>query len=52
METLNKYLKTTGISEAFKIVFAEIISKKLKQPEAFAYASERLREIGAGLAKA
>jgi hypothetical protein len=52
METMEKYLKTTGISEAFQIVFAEIIEKKLKYPDSIGFASDRLREIGNGLAKA
>lgn len=49
---LERYLKATGISEAFKIVFAEIISKKLRSDTAFTYSAERLREIGNELARA
>jgi hypothetical protein len=36
---------------AFKIVFAEVIAKKLSPEEALPYTAERLREIGHELSR-
>ena len=35
----------------FQIIFAEILSKKIKEEKVFAYTAMRLREIGAEVQK-
>lgn len=41
-----KYLEESGLSLAFQIIFAEIISKKISEDQVFAYTAMRLRQIG------
>ncbi|CAD8061479.1 unnamed protein product [Paramecium sonneborni] len=49
MDQFKKFLQQTGISDAFQVIFAEIIDKKLKEEDSYKYTADRLREIGKGL---
>ncbi len=44
--TFDNYVNDTGISSAFQLIFAEIISKKIPIEDHFSYAAGRLRAIG------
>jgi len=46
-ETTNfeNYLEETGITYAFKVIFAEIITKKIEPGEVFSYSAMRMRQI-------
>ena len=41
-----KYIEESGLSVAFQIVFAEIISKKIAEDQVFRYTAMRLRQLG------
>ncbi len=41
-----KYLDESGLSLAFQLIMAEIISKKVNEDQIFAYTAMRLRQIG------
>lgn len=45
-----RYLEDTGLTKAFQIIFAEIISKKIEPANVFAYCAMRLRQIGKEIA--
>jgi len=45
-----QYIEETGLAMAFKIIFAEILSKKIPEDAAFAYTATRLRQIGEDIA--
>jgi len=45
-----RYIEETGLAMAFKIIFAEILSKKIPEDAAFAYTATRLRQIGEDIA--
>ena len=46
-EHMNTFLQATGISMAYKVVFAELIAQNMNTPEvAIPYMATRLREIG------
>ncbi|EAR88186.2 hypothetical protein TTHERM_00016520 (macronuclear) [Tetrahymena thermophila SB210] len=49
-EMFKKYLDNTGISMAFQIIYAEILSKKINAENVFGYTAMRLRQIGNDLA--
>lgn len=49
MKQFQKYLHDTGLEQAFKLIFAEILSKKVDRTEVFTYAVMRLRQIGEDL---
>lgn len=49
MEQFQKFLQQTGISDAFQVIFSEVIDKKLKEDVSYKYTADRLREIGKGL---
>mmetsp|Transcript_11337 Transcript_11337/g.12466 ORF Transcript_11337/g.12466 Transcript_11337/m.12466 type:complete len:142 (-) Transcript_11337:235-660(-) len=48
-ELFEKYLEDSGLTVAFQIIFAEIISKKVDPSQVFTYTAMRLRQIGAEL---
>jgi len=39
------YLKESGLGLAFKIIFEEVLMKKIPADQAFAYAAARLRQF-------
>ena len=41
-----KYLEDSGLSIAFQIIMAEVISKKIPEDQIFQYTALRLRQIG------
>ena len=41
-----KYLKDTGIANAFQMIFSELISKKINTEDFYSYSAARLRQIG------
>ena len=41
-----KYIEESGLSVAFQIVFAEIISKQIGEDQVFRYTAMRLRQLG------
>ena len=43
---LEEYVNETGLSLAFNIIFAELISKQIMPENFFAYTSMRLKQIG------
>jgi len=45
-----QYIEETGLAMAFKIIFSEILSKKIPEDAAFAYTATRLRQIGEDIA--
>jgi len=45
-----RYIEETGLAMAFKIIFAEILSKGIPEDAAFAYTATRLRQIGEDIA--
>lgn len=49
-EEYERYVEETGLGMAFKIIFAEILSKKIPEDAAFAYTAARLRQIGEDIA--
>ena len=44
-----KYLEDSGLSIAFQIIMAEIITKRINEDQIFAYTAMRLRQIGSEL---
>ncbi|KAM3136152.1 hypothetical protein pb186bvf_011774 [Paramecium bursaria] len=49
IKQFQKYLHDTGLESAFKLIFAEILTKKIDKNEAFTYAAMRLRQMGEDL---
>lgn len=46
IQLFEKYLEDSGISLAFQIIYAEILTKKVDPHNVFAYTAMRLRQIG------
>ena len=40
-----QYLKESGLSQAFQIIFAEIIAKQIPDDKVFTYTAARLRAL-------
>ena len=40
------YIRETGISSAFQLIFTELLVKEIKEEDYFTYAASRLRQIG------
>ena len=40
------YIRETGISSAFQLIFTELLIKDMKEEDYFSYAASRLRQIG------
>lgn len=49
-EDFLRYIEETGLSMSFKIIFTEILSKKVPEDKVFAYTATRLRQIGEDIA--
>lgn len=49
-EEYERYVEETGLGMAFKVIFAEILSKKIPEDAVFAYTAARLRQIGEDIA--
>ncbi|CAD8055357.1 unnamed protein product [Paramecium sonneborni] len=49
IKQFQKYLGDTGLEQSFKLIFAEILSKKIDRSEVFTYTALRLRQIGEDL---
>jgi len=45
-DTYQKYIDDTGLALAFKVIFAEILTKKIPEENIFSYTVSRLRQIG------
>ena len=43
---VEQYLYETGISTSFKVIFGELIAKRIKREDFYTYTASRLREIG------
>eukprot|EP00359_Climacostomum_virens_P001004 CAMPEP_0204896714 /NCGR_PEP_ID=MMETSP1397-20131031/326_1 /ASSEMBLY_ACC=CAM_ASM_000891 /TAXON_ID=49980 /ORGANISM="Climacostomum Climacostomum virens, Strain Stock W-24" /LENGTH=154 /DNA_ID=CAMNT_0052064369 /DNA_START=113 /DNA_END=577 /DNA_ORIENTATION=+ len=50
VQMFEKYLEDSGITMAFQIIFAEIITKKIEPANVFTYTAMRLRQIGKEIA--
>lgn len=50
VQMFEKYLEDSGITMAFQIIFAEIITKKVEPANVFTYTAMRLRQIGKEIA--
>lgn len=50
-DQFTQYLENTGVSMAFQIIFAEILSKNVPSDSVYGYTAMRLRQIGAELNK-
>ncbi len=46
-----RYLQNSGLSLAFEVVFAEILTKKIPSDQVFGYAAMRLRQFEEDLGK-
>ena len=46
IKKLEEYVNESGLSLAFNIIFAELISKQILPENFFAYTSMRLKQIG------
>ncbi len=42
----DNYMKESGISTAFQLIFTELLVKDIKEEAHFSYAASRLRQIG------
>jgi hypothetical protein len=49
VKTVQQYLNQTGLSMAFQIVYAEVLTRDIPKQHVYAYTALRLREIGADL---
>jgi hypothetical protein len=45
------YLKDTGISDGFELIFTELLMKNIKKEDYFSYTASRLRDMGRKLDK-
>ena len=45
-QSFEKYIYETGISNAFQLIFSELIIKKIPMENYFSYTASRLRQIG------
>ena len=45
-ELVEKYINETGINTSFKIIFSELLSKKIPIENYYTYTASRLRQIG------
>jgi Ca2+-binding EF-hand superfamily protein len=50
VQMFEKYLEDSGMTMAFQIIFAEIITKKIEPANVFTYTAMRLRQIGKEIA--
>jgi len=46
VKLFEKYLEDSGVSMAFQLIYAEILSKKIEPNNVFTYTAMRLRQIG------
>jgi hypothetical protein len=46
VDDFQKYLSESGLPQAFELIFAELISKGIKQDNFYSYTAMRLRQIG------
>jgi hypothetical protein len=42
----DNYMKESGISTSFQLIFTELLVKNIKEEDHFTYAASRLRQIG------
>ena len=40
-----EYIANSGLSQAFQLIFAEIVAKKISEDKVFEYAAQRLRDL-------
>jgi Ca2+-binding EF-hand superfamily protein len=50
LQMFEKYLEESGITMAFQLIFAEILTKKIEAANVFTYTAMRLRQIGKEIA--
>ena len=50
LQMFEKYLEESGITMAFQLIFAEILTKKIEPNNVFTYTAMRLRQIGKEIA--
>lgn len=50
LQMFEKYLEESGITMAFQLIFAEILTKKIDAANVFTYTAMRLRQIGKEIA--
>lgn len=50
LQMFEKYLEESGITMAFQLIFAEILTKKIDAGSVFSYTAMRLRQIGKEIA--
>ena len=50
LQMFEKYLEESGITMAFQLIFAEILTKKIEANNVFTYTAMRLRQIGKEIA--
>ena len=50
LQMFEKYLEESGITMAFQLIFAEILTKKIEPSNVFTYTAMRLRQIGKEIA--
>jgi Ca2+-binding EF-hand superfamily protein len=50
LQMFEKYLEESGITMAFQLIFAEILTKKIEPGNVFTYTAMRLRQIGKEIA--
>jgi hypothetical protein len=44
--SFDNYMRESGISTAFQLIFTELLIKEIKEEDYFTYAAGRLRQIG------